>query len=122
MQFSPAQPKGDISTLPAGGPFFFALTALRDVEWRSLSRGTQGTAIGLSGNVRGTFRNLCCSVRPLPQAMGVERYNELRKLFGETMMSSETVIFAVSPAMSYLAKEMKDAAPSFWTVLQPADG
>jgi hypothetical protein len=54
--------------------------------------------------------------------MGVERYNELRKLFGETMMSSETVIFAVSPAMSYPAKEMKDADPSFWTVLQPADG
>ena len=61
-------------------------------------------------------------MRPLPQAMGVERYNELRKLFGETMMSSETVIFAVSPAMSYPAKEMKDADPSFWTVLQPADG
>jgi len=62
------------------------------------------------------------SVRPLPQAMGAERYNELRKLFGETMMSSETVIFAVSPAMSYLAKEMKDVDPSFWTVPQPADG
>ena len=56
------------------------------------------------------------SVRPLSQAMGAGPYAEFQKLLGETELSSESMIFAVSPAMSYPAKEMVDEDPSFWSV------
>jgi hypothetical protein len=56
------------------------------------------------------------SVRSLSQAMGADKYAEFLKLMGETELSLETWIFAVSPGMSYPPKEMSGADPSFWTV------
>jgi hypothetical protein len=41
------------------------------------------------------------SVRPLPDVMGATQFAEFQKLLGEVEVSTEQMIFAVSPAMSY---------------------
>ena len=92
----------------------------RQLVYRVKSGAPYGTYVVLRGLESLKDLDPDPSVRPLPQAMGAERWNEFQKLLGETEMSSETMIFAVSPAMSYPTKEMKDADPSFWTVPQPA--
>jgi hypothetical protein len=54
------------------------------------------------------------SVRPLPDVMGAAQFAEFQKLLGEVEVSTEQMIFAISPAMSYPPKQMVDADPSFW--------
>lgn len=48
------------------------------------------------------------------QAMGQERAMEFMKSEGAVFQSMETLMFRVSPGMSYVSKETEDADPAFW--------
>lgn len=88
--------------------------------YRVASGAPSGTYITLRGLESLKDLDPDSSVRPLPEVMGAARWAEFQKLLGEVEISSEQMIFAVSPAMSYPSKRIADADPSFWSVPPPA--
>ena len=52
--------------------------------------------------------------RALSEAMGADNYRQLMKGSGDTFVSIDSNLFAVSPAMSYVAKATADQDPEFW--------
>ena len=87
--------------------------------YRVSSGAPSGTYITLRGLESLKDLDPDSSVRPLPDVMGAAQFAEFQKLIGEVEVSSEQMIFAVSPAMSYPSKQMSDLDPSFWH-LKPA--
>ena len=53
-------------------------------------------------------------------AMGVENFGRLMKGSGDVFASLETNLFAVSPQMSYVSKEVGDTDANFWKPKAPA--
>jgi hypothetical protein len=49
------------------------------------------------------------------EAMGAENLQKLMRGTGETFVSIESHLFAVSPAMSYASPETISADPAFWS-------
>jgi hypothetical protein len=49
------------------------------------------------------------------EAMSDDQQKKADKLAGETIMLSETSVYALSPQMSYVSKEMIAGDPSFWS-------
>lgn len=52
--------------------------------------------------------------KALAEAMGADKYGQLMKGSGETFVSIDSNLFAVSPRMSYVAKATADQDPEFW--------
>jgi hypothetical protein len=52
--------------------------------------------------------------KAMAEAMGADRLQSLMKGTGDTFVSIETNLFAVNPRMSYVSKDVEDAAPEFW--------
>lgn len=52
--------------------------------------------------------------KPVMDYMSEADRAEYNKLTAEIVLNSESALFAVSPSMSYAAKEMIDADPAFW--------
>jgi hypothetical protein len=52
--------------------------------------------------------------KALMEAMGADNLRQLMKGAGEVFMSMESALYAVSPEMSYLPKEVEDQDPAFW--------
>jgi hypothetical protein len=49
------------------------------------------------------------------EAMGDDQKKKADKMAGETVQFSETSVYAMSPQMSYVSKEMMAGDPAFWT-------
>ena len=52
--------------------------------------------------------------RAVQEAMGEDNTKKRRKLISDSVISTETSLYAFSPRMSYVAKEWVAAAPDFW--------
>jgi hypothetical protein len=52
--------------------------------------------------------------KALAEAMGAENLQRIAKGEGDVFQTMETFLFAVSPQMSYLPKEVEDMDPTFW--------
>ena len=52
--------------------------------------------------------------RAIQEALGEENFKKRQKLISDSVMSTEMSLYAVSPRMSYVAKEWIAAAPDFW--------
>jgi len=52
--------------------------------------------------------------KAMVEAIGTENFQRLMKGSGDVFVSMETTIFAVSPEMSYVPKEIEDEDPGFW--------
>lgn len=52
--------------------------------------------------------------KPVVEYMSDENRREYAKLTSEVVLSSEAMLFAISPAMSYVSQETTDTAPQFW--------
>jgi hypothetical protein len=52
--------------------------------------------------------------KALTEAMGADNYRQLMKGSGDTFVSIDSNLFAVSPRMSYVAKATADEDPEFW--------
>jgi len=48
-------------------------------------------------------------------ALGAENGPKVLKAISETVLTTESAIFAFSPKMSYVSKEFAAADPDFWT-------
>ncbi|MGH9365015.1 MAG: hypothetical protein ACRD1B_07100 [Thermoanaerobaculia bacterium] len=53
--------------------------------------------------------------KTIQEAEGEENAKKLQKLSSEGYLSTESNIYAFSPKMSYVSKEMAEADPDFWT-------
>jgi hypothetical protein len=52
--------------------------------------------------------------KALAEAMGAENLQRIQKGEGDVFQTMETFLFAVSPEMSYLPKDVEDMDPGFW--------
>jgi len=52
--------------------------------------------------------------KALTQAMGQDNYRQLIRGSGDTFLSIESNLYAVSPSMSYVSKATEDSNPGFW--------
>jgi hypothetical protein len=56
--------------------------------------------------------------RAVQEALGEDNVKKRQKLISDSVISTETSIYAFSPRMSYVAKEWIAAAPDFWAPKQ----
>jgi hypothetical protein len=52
--------------------------------------------------------------KALMDAMGPDNFRQLMKGAGEVFVSMDSALYAVSPEMSYMPKEVEDQDPAFW--------
>lgn len=52
--------------------------------------------------------------KAMVEAMGEANFRKLMKGTGDVFQSMETMLFAVSPDMSYVSKATEDEDPDFW--------
>ena len=57
--------------------------------------------------------------RAVQEALGEDNAKKRRKLFADSVISSETIIYAFSPRMSYVPKEWAKTGGEFWTPKPP---
>jgi hypothetical protein len=53
--------------------------------------------------------------RAVQQALGEENAKKRQKLLADSVISTETIIYAFSPKMSYVPKEWAKTGGEFWT-------
>jgi hypothetical protein len=87
----------------------------RQLVYRVSSGAPTGTYVLLRGMESMKDLDPDPSVRTLSDVMGAEKWAAFQKLLGEVEVSSETMLFAVNPVMSYPTKDAVDADPSFWS-------
>jgi quinol monooxygenase YgiN len=111
---------------PGHSDDFEALTKLLSAYWEKIGSKQRRVVYGVtSGAPGGTYlilsgmETLASMDPPRPaksgaEAFGAEEWARYQKLLADIVVSTEYILYSVSPKMSYPPKEFIDADPDFW--------